>query len=293
MQKYLLFLVLICSLTACKKEIDFDYNEVAPIVVIEGLVTNEGTDISITKSRPVTDSVTRYSLPGAVVTVTAGGASEVIPYDPHTRRYHSAFKGEAGETYRLTVDFEGQRYEGTSTMPAAAPILSTEFLWFEMMGERMVVYEMWATDPLPTERNYYWWRMDRITHHPHFQGKPSTEPYRWSVFDNRGTPPGLLYRDVTCMSERVAQEDEEDNWKRILYEGDSITFRLMSIDRSVYEFFTSLRSGQSGGANPYSNLTGGCLGYFTASSVTRSDTIVFRYDDIKSEPSFTSWRTEQ
>ena len=293
MQKSLLFLIFICSLTACKKELDFDYNEVTPFVVIEGQVTNEGTDISITKSRSVTDSVTRYSLPGAVVTVTAGGASETIPYDPHTQRYHSAFKGKAGETYKLMVDFEGQHYEGTSTMPAAAPILSTEFLWFEVMGERMVVYEVWATDPLPTERNYYWWRMDRITHHPHFQNKPSTEPYRWSVFDNRGTPPGLLYRDVTCMSERVAEEDDEDNWKRILYEGDSIAFRLMSIDRSVYEFFTSLRSGQSGGANPYSNLTGGCQGYFTASSVTRSDTIVFRYDDIKSEPTFTSWRTEQ
>ena len=293
MQKCLLFFVLICSLTACKKEIDFDYNEVAPIVVIEGQVTNEGTDISITKSRSVADSVTRYSLPGAVVTVTGCGASEVIPYDPHTQRYHSAFKGTVGETYRLTVDFEDQHYEGTSTMPAAAPILSTEFLWFEVMGERMVVYEVWATDPLPTERNYYWWRMDRITHHPHFQDKPLTEPYRWSVFDNRGTPPGLLYRDVTCMSERVAEEDEEDNWKSILYEGDSITFRLMSIDRSVYEFLTSLRSGQSGGANPYTNLTGGCLGYFTASSVTRSDTIVFRYSDIKPESTFTSWRTVQ
>ena len=293
MQKRLLFLILICGLTACKKEIDFDYNEVAPIVVIEGQVTNEGTDVSITKSRPVTDSITRYSLPGAVVTVTVDGASETIPYDPHTQRYHSAFKGTAGGTYTLTVDFEGKRYEGTSTMPAAAPILSTEFRWLDVMDERTVVYEVWASDPLPEERNYYWYRMDRISHHPHFQDKPSTEPYRWSVFDNRGNPPGLLYRDIFCMSERMAEEDEEDNWKRILYEGDSITFRLMSIDRYAYEFFTSLRSGQSGGANPYSNLTGGCLGYFTASSVTRSDTIVFRYSDIKSDPTFTGWRTEQ
>ena len=58
-------------LTACKKEIDFDYNEIPAIVVVEGKVTNEGTEVMITKSRSVTDSVWGRCLPGAVVTVSS------------------------------------------------------------------------------------------------------------------------------------------------------------------------------------------------------------------------------
>ena len=45
------------TLTACEKELDFEYHETEPVVVIEGRVTNEGTEILITKSRSVTDSV--------------------------------------------------------------------------------------------------------------------------------------------------------------------------------------------------------------------------------------------
>ena len=268
-------------LTACKKEIDFDYNEIEPIVVVEGRVTNEGTMVMITKSRNVTDSIRGRCQTGAVVTISGGGVDEVIAYDPVAQCYRSPLTGRVGESYRLTVDFEGHRYEGTATMPAAAPILNAGFLWFTMLDERVVVYELWATDSNPDERNYYWFRMDRRSHHPHFEGKQKTEPYRWNVFDNRGTKPGLLYRDIMCMSERVAEEDKEEDWDRILYEGDSVMCQLMSIDRATYDYFASLRAGQGNGANPRSNLTGGCLGYFTAGSVTRSDTLVFRYEDIK------------
>lgn len=281
-------LVVLLLITACKKVIDFDYNEIAPIVVIEGRVTNEGTEVVVTKSRSVNDSVMGPCQAGAVVVVSHQGVSETIPYDSHSKSYRSALKGKAGETYRLSVDFEGRHYEGEAVMHAPAPILSAEFIWFSMLDERMVVYELWALDPAPDERNYYRYRVDRLTHHPHFKDKRKGKAYAWNVFDDRGNPPGLLYRDIFCMSERAADEDKEENWDRILYEGDTITFQLMTIDRATYDYFTSLRTGQGGGANPRSNLTGGCLGYFTAGSVTRADTLVFRYDSIKPKATFTN-----
>lgn len=292
------WLLMLLLLTGCKKVIDFDYNEIAPIVVVEGRVTNEGTEIVVTKSRSVTDSVRGRCLQGAVVTVSSDGVSETIPYDVLSLSYRSSLKGTPGKTYRLTVDFEGQRYEGEAVMHAAAPILSAEFIWFSVLDERMVVYEMWARDFAPDERNYYWYRMNRITHHPHFKDRKNMEvgdrivergkAYMWNVCDDRGNPQGLLYRDIFCMSERAAEEDEEENWDRILYEGDTVTFQLMTIDRATYDYFSSLRTGQGGGANPRSNLTGGCMGYFTAGSVTRADTLVFSYDAIKQKPTFTN-----
>lgn len=273
-------------LTACKKEIDFDYNEIPAIVVVEGKMTNEGTEVMITKSRSVTDSVWGRCLPGAVVTVSSSGVSETIAYDAQAGCYRSSLKGIPGQTYQLAVDFEGRHYEGVAKMPAATSILSTELYWFSMLNERIVIYEMWATDPEPNERNYYWYRMDRITHHPHFKDWKHHKPYVWNAFDDRGNPPGLVYRDIMCMSERAAEEDKEENWEKILYEGDTLTFQLMTIDRSSFEYFTSLKAGQSGGANPRSNLTGGCLGYFTAGSVSRADTLVFYYDSIKPQATF-------
>lgn len=276
----LLFVVAVL-LTGCKKEIYFDYNEIEPIVVVEGRVTNEGTSIVITKSRSMNDSVKGRCLMGALVTVSADGVETVIPYDSRKNCYASSLTGTPGTTYLLSIDFEGHHYEGRSTMPAAAPVLSAEFLWQPVLDEKLLAYEVWAVDPQPEERNYYWYRMDRTWHHAHFEGKPHTEAYRWSAFDDRGCPPGKIYRDVMCMSERAAEEDEEDNWKRILYEGDTVTFQLMTIDRGTYEYLSSLRAGQGQGANPRTNLTGGCQGYFAAGSVTHADTLVFRRENVK------------
>ena len=278
-------LFFICSfilfLTACKKEIDFDFNEVDPVVVIEGRVTNEGTTVMITPTRAVTDSVRSRCVQGAVVTVTADGVTTPLSYDAATDRYRSSLVGVPGKTYQLSIDLDGHHYTASAFMSESAPILSADFFWMSVLDERMLVYELWAVDPYPTERNQYWYRVDRISHHPHFEGKRKTEPYRWGVLDDRGCPPGRIFLDMVSTSEKNMDEDEEEHWKSILYDGDSITCQLMTIDRPVYDYFSSLRAGQSGGANPRTNISGGCLGYFAAGSITRTDTIVFHRTGIK------------
>lgn len=274
--KQLLYLIIyITVLASCTKEISFDYHETAPQVVIEGRVTNEGMSVVITRSRNVTDSAKGRCIEGALVLITSEGMLEQLWYDEATQCYRSPRAGIAGQTYQLSVDFEDGHYESTSQMFPPAPIQSVEFEWMSVMKERIMTFEMWAEDPQPDERNYYLYRMDRRSSHPHTEGLSKTEPYRWSVFDDRGCPPGLIFRDIICMSEKAVDEDKEEDWKDILYEGDVITFSLTAIDRSAYDFFTSLRAGQSNGANPRSNITGGCQGYFAAMNITVVDTIVY------------------
>lgn len=264
------------SLSSCTKEIDFDYHDTAPLVIVEGRVSNEGMSVVITRSRNMNDSVKGRCLPGAVVTITSEGEAEQLVYDATANSYRSTKAGVVGQTYHLSVDFEDCHYEATSQMLPPAPISSAEFLWMSILEERLLAYEVWAVDPKPGERTHYLYRMDRHSSHPHLEGFSKTEPYRWSVFDDRGCPPGKVFVDVFCMSERAADEDKEDDWEDLLYEGDTITFSLMTIDRDVFEYFTSLRAGQSGGANPRSNITGGCQGYFAAMSITAADTLVYR-----------------
>ena len=247
-------------MTACEKEISFDYDEVEPLVMIEGRVTNEGTEVLISRTRSVYDPVKPKGLRGAEVTVsTEGGEQERLTYDEATGYYRSPLKGRPGTTYRLTVELEGRHYEATSLMYPPAPLTGAEFLWQSINQERMLAYELWAKDPQPDVRNYYWYRVDRTSLHPHFANRTTREAYRWNVFDDRGCPPGLVMRDVLCMSERTA------------------------IDRATYDYLHSLRTGQQNGANPAGNISGdNCLGYFTAASVTHADTLVFSYDAIRS-----------
>ena len=76
--------------------------------------------------------------------------------------------------------------------------------------------------------------------------------------------------------------NDKDNWDKILYEGDTITMRLMVIDQPTFDYLRSLSTGQRNGANPVGNIKGDpCLGYFMAASVTHAETIVFRYADVR------------
>ena len=251
------------------------------MVVIEGKVTNEGRTVTISRSRSVTDSVHSHCLAGADVVITDGDTTTPLTYDAVADCYYSPVAGVVGKTYQLEVDFEGQHYEAEATMPAAAPITSSEFSWVTMMNQRMLCYEMWAVDPEPSVRNYYWMRINRISHHPHLEGTRQTAPYNWDLMDDRGCPPGQIFADWMLVSEKKMNDDEEKDWKRIIYDGDSVWMTLMTVDPKVYDYLYQLGMGQHHGANPRSNITGGCMGYFAAGSITRSDTIVFRRDDVK------------
>ena len=281
MKKLFTLFALLMLLASCEKEIDINYHEIDPLVVIEGRVTNEYTQVSVKRSRSVTDSVQGASLPGAVISIFDNDEEHRLAYDPKDGCYRSDLTGVPGHTYRLTVDFEGKHYEASSTMPEPSSIISSDFYWLKILDERLLAYVLCTTDTDPEQRNHFLYRMDRHSSHPHITQKMQNRPYRWNVFDDRGNPPGIIFRDIHCMMERTAQDDKEDDWDQILYDGDSIMLQLHTIDLPVYEYFRTLFSGQGGGANPTGNISGGCLGYFMASSITHADTLVVRLNEVK------------
>ena len=118
MRKLLIIFTLLLLLVSCEKEIDINYHEIDTMVVIEGRVTNEGTEVSVRRSRSVTDSVRSLSLPGASITVFDNETAHLLAYDPSDGCYRSDMKGIPGHNYRMAVDFEGKHYEAVSTMPA-------------------------------------------------------------------------------------------------------------------------------------------------------------------------------
>lgn len=276
-----MMLVALVALTACKKEIEMDYREVEPLVMIEGRVTNECVSVLITRTRNMDDPMKGKGLAGANVRIECDGVSELLLYDPSTGYYLSPsdMKGQTGKTYRMTIDFEDGHYEASSTMPPPADIMSAQFKWLDFMNDRMLFFCFEASDPMPDQLNYYWCRMDRQTTNPWLlEHVDLTEAYRWGVFDNRGAAPGIIVHDIMCMTENNAEKDKEDDRKRLLYDGDIVTLTLMTIDHPTFEYFKSLSAGQRGGANPKGNIEGGCLGYFTAGNVSRANPVVYHPD---------------
>ena len=279
MKRLLHIAALLLLLTACQKEIDINYHDVSPVVTIEGRITNEQTYVLITRTRSMEDSVKSRGISGATVLISSDSLSEQLVYDSGTGYYQSpsGMKGVPGHTYHLTVQLDGHQYEATSTMPQPATIISAEFVSQPFLANEVLMYEMWAVDPEPDERNYFWYRMDRHSPDPQVRLKQGQEPYRWNTFDDRGSLAGRIYRDVFCVDEEMMDgvDIEEEFLKSVLFDGDTITFQLMAIDRPTFEYYQSLGVGQRMGANPTSNISGGCLGYFTAGSVTRADTVIY------------------
>ncbi len=280
-----LYTLLLLLLTlSCQKEIELDYRDIEPVVSIEGRVTNEQVYVLITRTRSMNDSVKGRGIGGAVVTISSEDGTEQLVYDVRDGYYRpaSGMKGMPGRTYRLDVTLDGHQYAASSTMPRQAPIVSTQFIWQSLLDNGMLMYEMWATDPEPDVRNYYWYRVDRRAKDPKVRQKQGTDAYRWSSFDDRGAINARIYRDIMCVNEEMmdGQDIEDDQLKSILFDGDTITLQLMTIDRAMFEYYQSLSVGQRMGANPISNISGGCLGYFAAGSVSHADTVIYNKNII-------------
>lgn len=280
-----LYILLLLLLTlSCQKEIELDYRDIEPVVSIEGRVTNEQVYVLITRTRSMNDSVKGRGIGGAVVTISSEDGTEQLVYDARDGYYRpaSGMKGMPGRTYRLDVTLDGHQYAASSTMPRQAPIVSTQFIWQSLLDNGMLMYEMWASDPEPDVRNYYWYRVDRRAKDPKVRQKQGTDAYRWSSFDDRGAINARIYRDIMCVNEEMmdGQDIEDDQLKSILFDGDTITLQLMTIDRAMFEYYQSLSVGQRMGANPISNISGGCLGYFAAGSVSHADTVIYNKNII-------------
>ena len=280
-----LYTLLLLLLTlSCQKEIELDYRDIEPVVSIEGRVTNEQVYVLITRTRSMNDSVKGRGIGGAVVTISSEDGTEQLVYDARDGYYRpaSGMKGVPGRTYRLDVTLDGHQYAASSTMPRQSSIVSTQFIWQPLLDNGMLMYEMWASDPEPDVRNYYWYRVDRRAKDPKVRQKQGTDAYRWSSFDDRGAINARIYRDIMCVNEEMmdGQDIEDDQLKSILFDGDTITLQLMTIDRAMFEYYQSLSVGQRMGANPISNISGGCLGYFAAGSVSHADTVIYNKNII-------------
>ncbi len=254
--------------TACEKEIEIGYRSVDPIHVVEGRITNEVAEVLITLTRDMDDGSGPTPQDNATVTLTTENGDHFrLAFGTDGYYRAEGLTGTVGENYTLKVTVGEKEFTSESRMHDAAGTDELYFQWLKVMGQRFVIMTFSFRD-IPDEENYYCYRIYR-----------NGENYRWNVMHDRGNDGKDITVDIVCMTEKMAEDNKEDDWDDILYEGDVIEIELQTIDKRTYDYLFSVGLSDTAGTNPIDNFTGGCLGYFAAYSTSRIHTI-FSYADI-------------
>lgn len=252
---FILSLLLVTGLSACKKIISVDLNSAPTQLVIEGMVTNASTtQVTITQSVKFSSDNIFPAVSGAVVVITDNlGQTYTLTETTPGNYTNNYLTGVPGRTYNLSVTTDGINYLASSTMPQLVnfdTLLTESFTFF---GKQIIDIKPKYTDPLGFGNNYQF--IETINH---------TINKRIFVWDDRLNDGGVSTRPLI----------ETDS---TINPGDTVEVEMRCIDKNIFRYFTALMDFQNNSAtpaNPDSNISGGCLGYFSAYTRQRRKVIV-------------------
>ncbi len=257
-------------LSSCSEDvISVDLNDADPKIVIEGTVV-EGAAIQTVTLTKTTDFFEPGEYPpvtGASATISDDAGNEAVLAETSPGLYQtSSIEGVVGRTYTLTVSNEGTTYTAVSAIHPQAAIDSLTYE-VENDEEDMETYLI----------NIYFKDTEN-----------RKEYYRFKVFIN-----GVHHDGLYCYQDRLTDGNNihydiylwQDEMDEDLHIGDSITVEMQSIDKQVYEYYSSLNDALTANAssgfifssvpdNPISNISTDVLGYFTAYASTADSVTV-------------------
>jgi len=251
-------LALAAACGGCQKVITVDLNNANPQMVTEAVVTDRPGPYAVSLSLSGDYFTPSLYFPPAThafvgITDDAGESDtlrEVSPGLYHTSSLH----GVPGRTYALRVIAAGKEYDAVSTMPPRVPI-DTLVAFHSREADGDQVYNLYVLfrDP-PEPGNYY--RMNLRTSVP--ISPDSIDGRRYHLYNDR-----LTNGNEAAVRIRL---------RRFFSPGDTLWVDLLAIDRTSYDYFSTLdniltsdRSPTAlAPANPTTNLTNGSLGYFAA-----------------------------
>jgi len=256
------FILVLSAFCSCQKVINLNLQNSAPQYVIEGNVTDQPGPytVTITKSVSFTQDNVYPAVSGAIVVITDNTANvtdtlkETTPGNYNT----SILAGVSGHQYSLYVNAASNIFTSSSTMP---PAVSLDSLYAQVNSFRGNDYQLVPvyTDPAPIQGklNYY-----------HFV----------EIKNDSAIAAIYIRNDELISNQKITQPLNGGEGGSPIIAGDNVTIYLERIDSAIYQYFYGLQqSGNSNSAspaNPVSNITGGCLGYFSAHTSSSKSIIV-------------------
>lgn len=264
-----LLVLMAVAITSCTKTIEIDYDEIDPLLVVQGDISDNGMRVYLNKTSNMTDTVGKAGLPGAVVTVTGSdGFEETFEYGDGVYYSPSNAVGVPGVTYKLHIVYEDKECTAESTMPERVDIDSVAFCWQPIINDIDIqMMKVYITDD-PDVANYFYLSILR-----------NNKTVEYTSSSDDGLTNFFNYISMGISSRNMI-EDEADERKKtgivkgdVLYAGDRIKVELRSCDYNFYHYL-STGSHNSDGVNPEGNIVGdGFLGSFSAYSTSNVEMV--------------------
>lgn len=248
--------------SSCEKELDFEYHDIYPQLVIDASLTEKGISVSLTNTTPMDEPMDTVRLRDASVVLTdlTADCSTVLHTD--SRGYYvSDTRGITDHDYRLDVVRAGKHYSATGKMLKASEVTGLKFIWIKMPYDDVAALQISFTEAQEGIETY-WVRIFR-------NGKP----YSWVVINHALPAEGII--NLTVMTTRRDTEEEED--KNVIHDGDVISVSVTPVSLRVYDYLSAL-SADSNGPSLYDGDF--CLGCFITAPAAAAR-IVFRPDEIE------------
>jgi hypothetical protein len=255
--QFLSIVVLLVSGTfvmSCQKVIDINLNKKDPKIVIEANF-NAGETISrvmVTKTLNFNEDAPYPTVDNAIVSVTDNlGNTQILTGIGNGLYQTNAYPIVENRTYTLTVTVDGNTYVASSTVPTAVQIDTLMVLDIPFAADTFHTLLPLRLDPAGVA-NYY----------------------QFDLFRNGKRLPGIYLQDDQFTDGIEIQEPIFDN-DGAYVPGDTAVVNMYCIDQPVYNYFFALGENQNTTpANPTTNFSGGCLGYFSARTVSTAAVII-------------------
>ncbi|AEA44089.1 DUF4249 domain-containing protein [Fluviicola taffensis] len=230
--------------SGCQKVIDIDLNDTDQKVVVEGTILRGDTiqRVRVTKTQNFDESTSPPAVDDATVSVVDNLGNAASFTSVGNGWYElTSYPGVEGRTYTLTVSVDGETYSGSSTMPNYMPLDSLFVEYYPFGADTLISL-------VPS----------------HYDEAGVTNFYQFHIYRNGEKDKGIYiqddqFTDGNLILQPLFVSDLEVN--------DIVRVDLFCIDKPVYSYFNQLSVNSSSSAtpaNPISNMTGGCLGYFSA-----------------------------
>lgn len=253
-----LTVVVIFVFGGCRKVIDIDLGDSAPRLIIDGLVSDTlgPYGIKLNLSGSYFNQPALLPVSGAVVVISDNaGMTDSLKELSSGVYMTSKLRGIPGKTYKLKVLSDHKEYEGSSTMNSHVEIDS---LTVEKGQSVEIEFDGIRED-------------NRAEIHCFFKDPEEKNFYRIRVCRNNTINP----KNYTLYDDQYTNGEETDLLVSRVNLGDVVRVDLISLDKSTYEYYRTLRDilhsnpiFGSTPANPNTNLTNGAMGYFGTWSIS-------------------------
>ncbi|MBM3401493.1 MAG: DUF4249 domain-containing protein [Bacteroidetes bacterium] len=247
----------IFSLSSCEKVIDLELKNAAPVIVIDGTISNQNENHTVRISRTIPfDSTTTFKgVKGAKVTLKSILGQSFAFTEVTDGVYRSSrFRGTPSLSYVLEVSADGKTYSAESTMPFPVVPDSVGFRTLSFFGDSNIYPVVYYKDP-PKVQNQYRYIL-----------KVNDKLQGDLVFEDR-------FNDGNAVSDIIIFDGD-------IKKGDLVEIEMQTIDRNVFKYFFALSQIDGNGgppvapANPNSNFSNGALGIFNACTKSTKSVIV-------------------